>query len=49
MARYAYLLNYPVVVSVGWTLMRLFLRFTPWRSRDYVPARLPEFRLTSQT
>jgi len=46
MARYAYLLNYPIVVSVGWTLMRLFLRFTPWRDKNYVPARLPEFRLT---
>ena len=46
MARYAYLLNYPIVVRVGWSLMRLLLRFTPWRNRDYVPARLPEFRLT---
>ncbi len=46
LARYAYLLNYPIVVRVGWSLMRLLLRFTPWRNRDYVPARLPEFRLT---
>lgn len=45
-ARYAYLLNYPVVVSIGWTIMRLFLRLTPWRDRNYVPARPPEFRLT---
>ena len=45
-ARYAYLLNYPVVVSIGWTIMRLFLRLTPWRDRNYVPARAPEFRLT---
>ena len=44
LARLAYLLNYPIVVRVGWTLMRLFLRFTPWRDRDYVPARQPEFR-----
>ena len=41
LARYAYLLNYPIVVRVGWSLMRLFLRFTPWKNRDYVPARLP--------
>ncbi len=42
LARLAYLLNYPIVVRVGWSLMRLFLRFTPWRDRDYVPARQPE-------
>jgi geranylgeranyl reductase family protein len=47
LARYAYLLNYPIVVSVGWRLMRLILRFTPWRDRNYVPARPPEMRLTS--
>ena len=41
LARYAYLLNYPIVVRIGWSLMRLFLRFTPWKNRDYVPARLP--------
>ena len=44
LARLAYLLNYPIVVRVGWSLMRLFLRFTPWKDRDYVPARQPEFR-----
>ena len=49
LARLAYLLNYPIVVRVGWTLMRLFLRFTPWRDRDYVPARQPEFRLIDAT
>jgi len=48
LARYAYLLNYPIVVRIGWSLMRLFLRFTPWKNRDYVPARLPEFRLTGE-
>lgn len=46
LARLAYLLNYPIVVRIGWTLMRLFLRFTPWKDRNYVPARQPEFRLT---
>jgi flavin-dependent dehydrogenase len=49
LARLVYLLNYPIVVSLGWRLMRLILRFTPWRDRDYVPARLPEFRLTDIT
>ncbi len=46
LARYAYLLNHPAIVSAGWTLMRLVLRLTPWKDRAYVPARLPEFRLT---
>ena len=49
LARYAYLLNYPLVVRAGWSLMRLFLRFTPWKDPNYVPARLPEFRLTDVT
>jgi flavin-dependent dehydrogenase len=48
-ARYAYLLNYPIIVRAGWSIMRLVLRFTPWRKRDYVPARLPEFRLTDMS
>jgi menaquinone-9 beta-reductase len=48
-ARYAYLLNYPIVVKVGWSIMRLVMRFTPWKSRDYVPGRMPEFRLTDMT
>lgn len=48
-ARYAYLLNYPVIVSVGWSIMRLVLRLTPWRRRDYVPGRLPDFRPTDMS
>jgi menaquinone-9 beta-reductase len=36
-ARAAYLLNYPWLVRLGWALMRLFLRFTRWRNRDYQP------------
>ena len=46
LAKYAYLLNYPWVVSLGWSVMRLVMRFTPWGRRDYVPAHEPEFRLT---
>lgn len=46
LARAAYLLNYPIIVRAGWSLMRIFLRLTPWKDRDYVPARLPDFRLT---
>lgn len=46
LARYAYLLNYPWLVSLGWSVMRLVMRFTPWGKRDYVPVRQPEFRLT---
>lgn len=46
LARYAYLLNYPWLVSLGWSVMRIVMRFTPWGKRDYVPVRQPEFRLT---
>ncbi len=46
LARYAYLLNYPWLVNLGWRVMRLVLNFTPWHERDYVPGRMPEFRLT---
>ncbi len=45
LARYAYLLNYPWVVSVGWSVMRLAMRFTPWGDPGHVPGRSPEFRL----
>ncbi|MFO7661503.1 MAG: NAD(P)/FAD-dependent oxidoreductase [Chloroflexota bacterium] len=48
-AHYAYWLNYPNVVRVGWSIMRLVMRFTPWKHRDYVPGRMPEFRLTDMT
>jgi menaquinone-9 beta-reductase len=48
-AHKAYLLNYPVVVRLGWMIMRLVMRLTPWRRRDYVPTRAPEFRLTDMT
>jgi menaquinone-9 beta-reductase len=48
-ARYAYLLNYPILVRVGWSIMRLVLGLTPWRRRDYVPGRRPEFRPTDMT
>ncbi len=46
LARYAYLLNRPWVASLGWSVMRLAMRFTRWSKRDYVPARRPTFRLT---
>lgn len=46
LARFVYLLNYPWIVSLGWSLMRLVVRLTPWQERDYVPARMPEFKLT---
>lgn len=45
-ANYAYLLNYPWVVKIGWQIMRVFLRFTRWRDKSFVPTKKPEFRLT---
>jgi geranylgeranyl reductase family protein len=49
MARFVYLLNYPWIVSAGWSLMRWFMRFTRWHDRNYVPTRLPDLRLTDVT
>jgi flavin-dependent dehydrogenase len=46
LARLVYKINYPWVVSLGWSLMRLVIRFTPWRDRDYVPGQAPAFQLT---
>ncbi len=46
LARFVYLLNYPRVVSAGWSLMRWLMRFTRWSDRGYVPAHLPELELT---
>lgn len=45
-SQYAYLLNYPWVVRLGWNVMRVFMRFTPWRDPGFVPTKEPEFRLT---
>lgn len=49
LARFVYLFNYPWIVSAGWSLMRWFMRFTPWSDRDYIPARPPELRMTDMT
>jgi geranylgeranyl reductase family protein len=46
LARFAYLLKYPWLIRLGWSFARLFIKLTPWRNRDYVPAQLPKFRLT---
>lgn len=46
LARIAYLMKYPWVVRLGWTIARLVVRITPWRSRDYVPDQLPQMRVT---
>ena len=46
LARFVYRINNPMVVRIGWRVMQLLVRLTPWRRRDYVPGRRPEFRLT---
>lgn len=43
LASKAYLLNHPWIVRLGWWLMRIVIRFTRWRDRDYRPA--PEMML----
>jgi flavin-dependent dehydrogenase len=45
LARMAYLLNYPLVVSLGWSLMRAVIRRSRWHNRNHVPGRVPEFQL----
>ncbi|HSM58960.1 MAG TPA: FAD-dependent monooxygenase [Candidatus Sulfomarinibacteraceae bacterium] len=45
LARYAYLLNYPWLVRLGWRVARLLVRFSRWRDRDYVPGEAPELLL----
>ena len=45
LARYAYWLNRPWVAGLGWRVMRLVMRFTPWSNRNHVPVREPEFSL----
>lgn len=37
LASKAYLLNYPWVVRLGWWIMRIVIRFTRWRDRNYRP------------
>lgn len=46
LARFAYLMKYPALVRLGWSFARLIIKLTPWRNRDYIPAQMPEFRLT---
>ena len=45
LARLVYRINYPPLVSLGWRLMGLIMRFTPWKNREYVPGRQAAFRL----
>lgn len=45
LARYAYLLNYPWLVRLGWRVARLMVRFSRWRDRDYVPGEAPQLQL----
>lgn len=42
LARVAYLLNYPWLVRIGWTVARMLIRFTRWRDRDYRPGEAPQ-------
>lgn len=46
LARFAYLMKYPTLVRLGWSFARFVIKLTPWRNRDYIPAQMPEFRLT---
>ncbi|MEW5986542.1 MAG: FAD-dependent monooxygenase [Chloroflexota bacterium] len=39
LARMAYWLKWPWLVRLGWRVARLVVRFTPWRSPTYVPAK----------
>lgn len=45
LARYAYLLNYPWLVRLGWRLARVLVRLTRWRDRDYRPGEAPRVLL----
>ena len=48
-ARIAYRLNYPWLVRLGWRAMRLALRFTRWRDRDYQPGVAPRLWLEAES
>jgi flavin-dependent dehydrogenase len=47
LARFAYLMKYPRLVRAGWTVARYVVKLTPFRNRDFVPARLPEMVVSS--
>jgi len=46
LARFAYQMDRPAIISLGWAFMGLAVRLTPWRKRNYVPGRQPKFNLT---
>lgn len=46
LAEWAYLLQYPWLVRLGWRIARWVIKLTPWRNPDYNPGQLPEMRLT---
>lgn len=46
LARFVYLLNYPLVVRIGWRVMQVVVRLTPWRRRDYNPGRRPVLKIS---
>lgn len=45
LARFAYLLKYPWLFRLGWTVTRYLVRFTRWRDPDFDPTELPSFNL----
>lgn len=42
LARFAYLLNYPWLVRLGWLVASVVIRFTRWRDREYRPGEAPQ-------
>ena len=41
-ARFAYLMKYPLVVRAGWAVAKRVVKYTPWRNPNYQPSKITE-------
>lgn len=39
LARIAYIMKYPRIVRIGWSIAQFVIRFTPWSNPNFVPAK----------
>ena len=46
LARFSYLMKYPWLIKLGWTVTRQLIKFTRWRNPDYIPDIQPTMKIS---